>query len=103
MRTLERIIAYLCLAAVLSLGLVWGVFDAWVPNQADLSRVLGFILGLMAIATAYTWTRYSEVKNSLDSLRAEVGALTTQAGRLSDSLDAHLDPMDFKDAFEVVA
>ena len=103
MRKLERILAYVCLVVVLTLGLVWGVFDAWVPDEADLSRVLGFILGLMAIATAYTFTRYSEVKSSLDKLRGEVSALAAQTGRLSDSLDAQLDPVDLKTAFEIIA
>jgi hypothetical protein len=103
MRLLEKIVAYFSLAAVLTLSILWGALDAWFPKQADLSRVLGFILGLMAIVTAYTWIRHQAVQRSLDALRDQITVLTAQTCRLSDSLDAQLGPLGFKQAFELVA
>ncbi|MER7589709.1 hypothetical protein ABTW72_19465 [Micromonospora sp. NPDC127501] len=101
MRFFERMVAHVGLAAIGAVALLWGVFDVWVPGQADLSRVLGFILGLMAIVATYTWTRLSDTKESLDAFRREITSLTERIASLTDSLDSRRDSLTMREAFDL--
>ncbi|WP_406082983.1 hypothetical protein OHA01_24695 [Micromonospora zamorensis] len=83
------------------MALLWGVFDAWVPSQADLSRVLGFLLGLMALVATYTWTRLSDTKASIDDFRKEIASLVDRIGSLTDSLDSRRESLTLREAFDL--
>ncbi len=43
MKHLDRVLNYLIISFVAVVAIMWGIFDTWVPRQADLPRVLGFI------------------------------------------------------------
>jgi hypothetical protein len=98
MKHVDRVLNYLILIFVAVVAIMWGVFDAWIPKQADLPRVLGFILGLLVAMTVHTWSRYDRVSATLERVTRDLERLSTTSTRLAEGVDRQFTQMSFADA-----